>query len=330
MVRSSMRRASTETTGCVFNIQRFSVHDGPGIRTLVFLSGCPLRCAWCCNPESQTLGPQLAYNEKKCIGIGECGNCLKVCKEEALLARGEQPQLFVDRERCTNCGDCAQACPSTALAMYGKYMTVNEILFEVQQDSCFYSRSGGGLTVSGGEPLFQPGFTLALLKAAKELGIETAIETCGQAKWEFLDSICKYVDSIFFDLKSLDPYKHKQFVGVTNELILQNFRMLVSSYPQIPITVRTPIVSGFNDGLEEVAQIARFIAPYYRVAYEMTPYHAFGESKYTFLGRRYGLGGISPPTSEHMRLLRGHIASMLADGIGHRRGTTIGDAVPDE
>ena len=306
-MRSCTGEAPTETTGCVFNIQRFSVHDGPGIRTLVFLSGCPLRCAWCCNPESQPFGPQLAYNEKKCIGIGECGNCLKVCKEEALLPKGEPPQIFVDRERCTNCGDCARACPSTALAMFGKYMTVSEILSEVQQDSCFYSRSGGGLTVSGGEALFQPEFTLALLKAAREQGIETAIETCGHAKWEFLDSICKYADSIFYDIKSLDPYKHKQFTGVTNELILQNFRKLVGRYPQLPITVRTPIVPGFNDGLEEVARIARFIGQYCGVTYELMPYHAFGESKYTFLGRRYGLGGIQAPAGKHMRLLRDHI-----------------------
>ncbi len=320
MLSSAGDRASAETTGCVFNTQRFSVHDGPGIRTLVFLSGCPLRCAWCCNPESQTPGPQLAYNEKKCLSLGECGNCLKVCPEEALLAKGEPPQVFVDRARCTNCGDCAAACPATALAMFGKYMTVNEILGEVEQDSCFYSRSGGGLTVSGGEPLSQPGFTLALLQGARRLGIETAIETCGHGKWDYLDGLCQHLDSIFYDLKSLDPDKHQEFTGVANELILENFRLLVRAYPQLPITVRTPIIPGFNDGLEEVARIARFIEPYANVTYEMMPYHAFAESKYTFLGRRYTLAGVRPPTSEQMRLLRSHITPGSAAGARRRQG----------
>jgi pyruvate formate lyase activating enzyme len=307
-MRTQLNEASTNTTGCVFNIQRFSVHDGPGIRTLVFLSGCPLRCAWCCNPESQLVGPQLAYNRNKCIGTGECGDCLTVCKEEALLPTSDQRQISVNRDRCTNCGACAAACPSLALEMLGKRVTVSEILCELEKDSCFYSRSGGGLTVSGGEPLLQPEFTLALLKAANDTGIETAVETCGHARWEDLESICEHVSCIFYDIKSLDPYKHKQFTNVSNDLILQNFVALIRRFPRLPIVVRTPVVPGFNDDPQEIAKIARFISPYSNVTYELIPYHAFGTSKYTFIGRPYDLDSIRPPTNEHMTMLRNYIA----------------------
>jgi len=307
-MRYQTSETSSETTGCVFNIQRFSMHDGPGIRSLVFLGGCPLRCAWCCNPESQRLGPQLAYNPNKCIGTDQCRDCLTACKDEALLFTSDLGHISVNRDRCTNCGACAVVCPSLALQMLGKYMTVSEVLCELQKDSCFYSRSGGGLTVSGGEPLLQPEFTLALLKAAGEMGIETAVETCGHAPWESLESICTHVSSLIFDIKSLDLYKHKQYTHVGNELILQNFSMLVHRFPNLPIIVRTPVVPGFNDDAQEIGKIARFIRPYSNVTYELMPYHAFGASKYTFLGLPYDLCSVRPPTGEHMRVLSSCIA----------------------
>jgi pyruvate formate lyase activating enzyme len=191
--------------------------------------------------------------------------------------------------------------------MLGKYMTVGEVLYELQKDSCFYCRSEGGLTVSGGEPLLQPEFSRTLLKAARNAGIETAVETCGHVHWEQLASVCEHVGSIFYDIKSLDPRKHQRFTQVSNDLILQNFTTLARTFPQLPITVRTPVVSGFNDDPEEVVEIARFVTRYSNVTYELMPYHGFGESKYRFLGRPYELASLQSPTTEQMRLLRSYI-----------------------
>lgn len=301
----------SEAVGCVFNIQRFSVHDGPG-------SGCPLRCAWCCNPESQLHSPQLAFNRNKCIGRDECGACLTACQEEAIVTRGDQPEISVDRARCTNCGACEQSCPSKALEMFGRCMSVDEVIREVQQDTCFYSRSAGGLTVSGGEPLSQPEFTVALLTAARDQGLDTAIETCGHAKWSDLEWVCEHVDGVFYDIKSFDARKHRQFTGVTNQLILENFDRLAGTYTNMPIVVRTPVIPGFNDAAEEIIRIANFIRRFSNVSYELLPYHAFGESKYTLLGRRFPMYDVRPPAVERLSALRDAIPHCLARRIRPR------------
>jgi pyruvate formate lyase activating enzyme len=297
-------REIIDARGCVFNIQQFSVHDGPGIRTLVFLSGCPLRCSWCCNPESQSGQPELAYNDKKCIGTNQCDGCLPACPVKAISIGGTGAEIIIDREACTACGDCAAVCPSKALEMLGRYMSVSEVIRVVSEDGCFYARSGGGLTLSGGEPLFQPEFSLEILKEAKRLSLDTAIETCGQGRWEDMKEISSLVDCVFYDIKCCDSQKHKEFTGVSNELILDNFEHLAHVFPGLPIVVRTPIIPSFNDTPRDIAAVTRLVAKYPNVSHELMPHHAFGISKYGFLGRRYGLAEIQPPTSEQMRVLK--------------------------
>lgn len=285
--------------GYVFNIQHYSLHDGPGIRTLVFLKGCPLRCKWCSNPESQLSHPELAYNASKCIGSGECSLCLKVCHSRALKlgngnnkTDGGNDKIKIDRELCDNCLKCAEVCPSKALIAFGKQMSIEDVLKAVEKDSVFYSRSGGGLTIGGGEPLMQPEFADGLLKEAKRRRIDTSPETCGYAEWDVIEKVCSHVDTIFFDIKCIDSAKHKEFTGVENKKILENFRKLCKRFPNTTIIVRTTIVPGFNDSEEDIVAIADFInstpsTP--NLEYELLAYHRLGESKYGFIGRDYPL-----------------------------------------
>lgn len=275
-------------TGYVFNVQLFSVHDGPGIRTLVFLKGCPLRCLWCSNPESQSPRPELAFNKNKCIGTAECERCLAACQPRAISKKDDK--IEINREICTNCLQCAEVCPSKALNIYGKLMTVEEVLKAAEEDSVFYNRSGGGITLSGGEPLFQPEFTLAILSEAKRRGLDTAMETCGFASWEHLDKACAFLDTLIYDIKSLDEVKHKKFTGVANELILMNFQEVIKNHPQLKILVRTPVVPGFNDNVAEIKAIHEYIKGLPNVTYEPLAYHRMGQPKYAYLGREYFYG----------------------------------------
>lgn len=282
---------SDQQDGCVFNIQQFSVHDGPGIRTIVFMKGCPLRCLWCSNPESQQFHPELAFNSNKCIGKSECGRCFSTCSHGA-IQNSSHGESIIARDVCQKCHSCADGCPTGALSIFGKSMSVDEVLDIVEADSVFYARSGGGLTVSGGEPLCQSEFTLRLLREAKYRRIDTAIETSGYVEWSILEQAGEYLNTIIYDIKSLDDHKHKQGTGVSNKLILENFKKLCTRFPQLPILVRTPVIPGFNDSLEEIAGIMDFIKENPKVEYELLPYHRFGQSKYLSLGREYPLGDV--------------------------------------
>lgn len=274
--------------GFVFNIQRYSLHDGPGIRTLVFLKGCPLRCRWCSNPESQRLEPELAYNEDKCIGTGECTHCKDVCPGGA-VRENDKGLVGLDRALCQECFQCADSCPSHALSVFGKFMTVDEVLQAVEADGVFYGRSGGGMTLSGGEPLAQADFACELLKEAKRRRINTSIETCGFVEWKDLERVCGYLNSILFDIKSMDPVKHKEFTGVSNERVLGNFQRLCERFPNLPKRVRTPVIPGFNDTEEDIEAIVDFIRDKPNVEYELLAYHRLGQPKYQYLGRQYTL-----------------------------------------
>ncbi len=302
---------TNKKNGIVFNIQRYSVHDGPGIRSIVFLKGCPLKCQWCANPESQHRQPELAYNDYKCIGTSECKYCLTICPAEAIQKNGDKIQI--DRQLCTNCGLCADSCPSKALNMYGKSMSVNEVLHTVEQDSIFYSRSGGGMTLSGGEPLLQADFATELLKEAKRRRINTTIETCGYADWEKVEQVCQYVDNILFDLKSMDSGKHKEFTGVPNEKILDNFQRLCHHFPNTPMTVRTPVIPGFNDTEQDIFAILNFIKGISQVRYELLGYHRLGEPKYNYLGKDYLLGGVKPMAEDRLAVLKKLVQEHLGD-----------------
>ncbi len=278
--------------GYVFNIQQFSVHDGPGIRTVVFLKGCPLRCQWCSNPESQRGHSQLAVNVNKCVGISQCGHCIEVCPKRAISA-GDDDRPRVNRAVCKKCFRCVDACPTTACRMVGKIMSVAEILKVVDQDEAFYARSGGGLTLSGGEPLLQADFSLAILKEAKRLRINTALETSGYASWPELERLCPYLNTIIYDIKCLSAAKHKERTQQANEIILANFKRLARRFPQLPILVRTPVIPGFNDTAEDIMAIIDFIRGRPNLHYELLPYHRLGQAKYAYLGYEYSLGGIT-------------------------------------
>lgn len=278
-------------TAIVFNIQHYSLHDGPGIRTVVFFKGCPMRCRWCCNPESQKFNPEISYLENRCIGKKKCGYCEEICPADAI--RFEKDKAQIDFQRCRACQDCAQACPAGAMKTEGKIYTIEELINIVEKDQIFYGRSGGGLTVSGGEVLTQPEPLLALLREAKIRYIHTAMETCGQGSYETLSKAAKYLDKLFYDIKMMDPEKHRMYTGCGNEQILRNFKKLCEEYPHLPKTVRTPVIPGVNDTEKEILEIYDFVKELPGVRYELLPYHSFGKGKYHALGRVYEMGDIS-------------------------------------
>lgn len=295
--------------GLIFNIQKFSLHDGSGIRTLVFFKGCPLACKWCSNPEGQSYSPELAYNSNKCIGTAECDMCRQACPRGA-VRQVNDGKVEIDRKLCDDCGACVDVCPSRALELFGREMSVDDVIKVVEEDSGFYARSGGGLTLSGGEPLSQAGFVGRLLKAARSRGIDTALETSGYCDWEDLKYACGLVNQVFFDIKSMDSKKHKDAVGVDNGLILENCRRLCEHFLDIPIIVRTPVIPGFNDSPGDIKPIMDFLgAMPGSPQHELLAYHRFGEPKYRQLGKRYPLQGLEPPPEERMTALRKVIRS---------------------
>lgn len=287
--------------GYVFNIQHYSVHDGPGIRTIVFLKGCPLRCQWCSNPESQLPHPELGYNANKCIGGSKCFRCAEVCAYGA-IRQEENDKIAVDRQLCQECLLCTEVCPSKALEVFGKQTSINEIIQAVEKDSAFYARSGGGLTFSGGEPLMQAEFVAEVLKAARRRRINTTIETCGYAEWSDFARVCQHLNSLIMDIKSMNAEKHQEFTKSSNELILENFKKLCEEFPDLPILVRTPVIPGFNDSEEDIQEIAEFIKGRPNVRYELLPYHRLGQQKYTYLGKEYLLEGAKLDDAKFKRL----------------------------
>lgn len=276
--------------GIVLNIQHFCTNDGPGIRTTVFLKGCSLRCKWCCNPESIHPKPELAYDLKRCIGEKECGLCLQECPETAISVMPSDGKVRIDWDLCTNCGKCVPACPPKALYLFGHEMSVEDVLAEVEQDGRFYSESGGGITVSGGECLLQSDFVAALLEEAHRRGINTAIETAGNYPWSFMEKVLPHVDTVLHDHKLTDPERHKKWCGADNSRILANFRRAYETFPDKTFIARTPVIPGVNDDEEHIRAVLAFIRPYPNVVkYELLPYHRYGETKYGFLGRIYEL-----------------------------------------
>ncbi|MBM4083427.1 MAG: glycyl-radical enzyme activating protein [Planctomycetes bacterium] len=284
--------------GLIFDIKKFAVHDGPGIRTTVFMKGCPLRCKWCHNPESLKPKPEIVFFANKCIG---CGRCFKACTTGALSVNGKARKH--DRAKCVVCGKCAEACYAEAQVMEGKRMTVEAVLTEVEKDKPFYDNSGGGVTVSGGEPMLQHEFVLAFFKRCKERGLHTALDTSAHCAWERLAATLPYLDLILLDMKDMDSERHKRFTGVGNELILENARKL--SREKVTITVRIPVIPTYNDRLDNMRAIAAFFRPFPNVdCCELLPYHRLGESKWERLELHYELKGIQPPTEEQLKALR--------------------------
>jgi len=299
---------SAEIRGTVVNIQHFSTHDGPGIRSTVFLKGCSLRCKWCCNPETIAPRPELAYNLKQCIGEQECGRCLPVCPEAALHVLATDGKVRVNWDLCTNCSACIAVCPSSALYSFGSEMTVAQVLEEVEQDSDFYAESGGGITLSGGESLLQPEFSAALLAGARERGIHTAIETAGNVPWRFMEQVLPHTDLVLHDYKLSDPQQHKRWTGADIARIQDNYRRAYETWPDKPFIARIPVITGVNDTLEHIYNVLERIGPYPNVVQlELLPYHRFGDSKYGFLGRVYELEDFEPPDPQTMQRLQAEI-----------------------
>lgn len=278
----------SEIAGIVTNIQKFSIQDGPGIRTTVFLKGCPLRCLWCHNPEGLEPYPELAYRPNQCIA---CGRCAAVCPNRChVLFEGLHG---FDRTNCVNCGKCAEECVG-ALELMGKQMTVEEVLRKVMQDKAFYDNSGGGMTLSGGEPMAQFPFALALAKSAKEQGLHVCIETSGFANPAQYAAILPYIDIFLFDYKETDPARHREYTGQTNEKILDNLSRLSAAGAKI--VLRCPIIPGLNARDEHFAGIAH-TAEATPGVYEVNiePYHPLGKSKAEALDKPYVLGDLSFP-----------------------------------
>jgi pyruvate formate lyase activating enzyme len=274
--------------GLIFDIQRYSVHDGPGIRTLVFLKGCPLRCLWCSNPEGQESKPELAFRQALCIG---CGECIGVCSSGAIRLKDTLAEI--DRGKCTLCGECARACFPEALSIVGRWMTVDQVLEEVERDLVFYEASQGGITISGGEPFAQVGFLEGLLKACKARGMATAIETAGCASWNSIERGIQQADFILYDIKHMNALRHRQLTGVSNQRILDNLRRMARL--GLPLAIRYPVIPGFNDGLEDREALFDFIETLPGVRHvDLLPYHRLGESKYAMLGRDYELKQAKP------------------------------------
>ena len=291
----------------VFNIQSYSIHDGPGIRVTVFLKGCPLRCLWCANPESNSPAPQLMTYNPKCTG---CGACVKAGPKGAvrLAELGGAVKQETDRSLCVNCGACVGVCPADAREIAGKEMTVREVLDRVLQDKLFLDASGGGMTISGGECLAHPEFSEALLAAAKEAGLHTAVESCSFASREVIDRVFPHVDLGLLDVKHMDPAKHKEYTGVSNEIILDNIRHVYRDL-HVPVIVRVPVIPGHNDDEENVAATARFAAELGAdVAVHLLPYHRLGDSKLESLGRTPELH-LEVPPDEQMQKLKAIVES---------------------
>lgn len=294
--------------GRVFNIQKFSVHDGPGIRDLVFMKGCPLICKWCSNPESQSSYFEIAYNQSRCIG---CGICAGSCPVKAIFLT-ENNGINIERKLCDNCGQCAEHCPAKALVLKGEWLTVAEVLKVVQEQNAAW-RANGGITISGGEPLMQADFVAELLAECRNIGIPTAIETCGFATWENAAKVCRHCDLIFFDIKCLDSEKHKSWTGVDNRTILENLKMISAQFPETPLIVRTPIIPGFSDTEDDVLSIAEFLKQITTLTdYELLPYHAFGEVKYKQLDRDYLLENIAQPDKDFISTLNQKVRNILS------------------
>lgn len=290
------------TKGIVFDIKKFALHDGPGIRTTVFLKGCPMRCDWCHNPESQSFKMELMVRRSRCI---RCGSCTVLCEFEALKLAKDGPR--VNLLKCKVCGECADVCNAEALQLIGRETTAEEVMNEVLKDEPFYKESGGGVTFSGGEPLGQPKFLLELLKASKRKGLHTTVDTCGCAKWKDIERIASYTDLFLYDIKLMDPKRHHKHTGMSNKLVVENLKKLSGSGASI--VVRLAIIPGINDDEKNIEETGKFVAKLKGVErIDILPYHAMAADKYANLQRNEKMAAVKPPTKQRMQ----GIAKMLA------------------
>jgi len=282
----------SELTGMIFDIKKYAIHDGPGIRTTVFLKGCPLSCWWCHNPEGLRDTPQVVYDPQRCIG---CGDCLEACPENAISAT--PTGMSTDSQCCIGCGVCTDACPADARQISGQIVTVDQLMETIQQDVLFYDQSGGGVTFSGGEPLMQADFLVEALCACERCDIHRVVDTSGQVKRSILEKVARHTDLFLYDLKLMDPKRHQQFTGVANHTILDNLMFL--NRTGADIVVRIPLMPGVNDDNQNLDEICRFLRPLKGIReIHILPYHDYQKNKYSKFGLPYAADHIVEPTSE--------------------------------
>lgn len=294
---------SVHKNGRILRIERSSLHDGDGLRTVVFLKGCPLHCLWCSTPESQKEEYEFAFWKNRCVG---CGKCASVCPSGAIHMENGAPVR--DDALCRRCFTCVKACPGNAWQVYGMDMSVDQLEKEIAKDEIFYFHSGGGVTFSGGEPLLQSAFVAEVMKRCHEHGILTAMETSLFAGWNAVEQVVPYLDLLFADLKVMDPERHKRAVGVDNALIHENLKKINDGPWRFPIHVRIPVIPGINDDKENLKQTVEFCDPLEQVTeIELLPYHRLGVETYRNLGREYELGDTPTPSGEQMKQLAAYM-----------------------
>ena len=296
-------------SGLKFSIKRFEINDGVGVRTTVFLKGCPLECLWCHNPEGLSKKQEIGVFSQKCIG---CMDCANECECHLFTDSG---RVFL-RDKCKGCMKCADLCVSGAIVEYGKKYSAEEVLFEVLKDREIYEKTGGGITLSGGEPMLQPDFVLELLKLAKNENLNTALDTCGYAKWENYEKVLPFVDMVLYDLKAFDPNLHKTLTGKDNTLILDNLKKI--SQTKTKIAVRIPLIPTLNDG--EIKKIGEFLSQLENIVeVKVLPYHNYSSNKYQSLNKSYLLDEIVPPNDEEIKLAIKTLKSYNINAVDGRK-----------
>ncbi|MFC1925502.1 glycyl-radical enzyme activating protein [Chloroflexota bacterium] len=278
----------------IFDIQRFSVQDGPGIRTTVFFKGCPMSCIWCSNPESQKRSPELLYRVNLCC---QCRRCIEACPNQAIRVL-DDGSLEFDRGNCQACGKCEEVCLNGARRITGKLMNVDEVMEIAMKDRAYYRKSGGGVTASGGEPTSQPAFLSELFQKCQRQGLHTTLDTCGYVDWDTLEPILDYVDLALYDIKSIDKKIHKKLTGVDNKVVLNNARQIVNK--GVPLIIRVPLVPDCNASPENIHDIAQFALELGGIEVNLLPYHKFGQGKYEALGLNYQLEEVEALTAEQV------------------------------
>lgn len=295
LLKNQVRPAANTLEGVVFDIRKYSIHDGPGIRTTVFLKGCPLSCWWCHNPEGRSPKIEIILRSNRCI---HCGVCLDICEEGAVYQHNDE--ILLDRTKCTLCGACVDECYAEARQLVGKQMSVPQVMTVIESDRVFYEQSGGGVTFSGGEPLMQPRFLQALLSACRESGIHTAVDSCGYASWDTIESLRSDVNLFLYDIKLVDDERHRHYTGVSNRLIIDNLRRL--SELNHPLIIRFPLIPGINDDTLHLKQFSQMVLGLPHIPpIDILPYHASAENKYNSLGMNYPLSHLGSPADEQMQ-----------------------------